>query len=486
MADDMLEHEEKQEVNISPKPLRCRFHETEVYTIYFKDCNDFMCFKCICQLHQKHELSQLQDADEAIRTEMFEKRVLLELRNAFESYQTSLQEQKSNISNLQTEIANLDVNKLPEFSLSHIINSLSEMKLCSSTSDKLINHPKPWFQPTMEFSIGNLIETRSRKRDAGALPLQSSSNISTQTDYFEDSDTEWFDAEDLEEDNVVESSSDEITDEYPIKFQINPNIKRISKTVPISEKNAWIISDRKLLKIVDHTLQEDVYAETVDDIAILKDGCVLVLRNDKTFIMKLLPNRKLVRFADVSTINYYFPYCICIRDNIVVIYLWYAAGSNQYGYASRNNIIWMNTDGIVTKSTSFSESGRKRPCSIQNLELGLCVSYRFNSEPYLYSIELLDAKSDKCIKLYVFTGIYGMNQQRNFECGGMCADNAGNILVSDHRHHSVYVLDKELKYKNKLYDSKNELDKPTAISLLKDHIWVADGNQIFIFPYANE
>lgn len=79
-----------------------------------------------------------------------------------------------------------------------------------------------------------------------------------------------------------------------------------------------------------------------------------------------------------------------------------------------------------------------------------------------------------------------MNPQRNFECGGMCADNAGNILVSDHRHHSVYVLDKELKYKSKLYDSKNGLDKPTAISLLKDHIWVADGNQIFIFPYANE
>ncbi|XP_071137121.1 uncharacterized protein [Mytilus edulis] len=539
MADDTLKHEEKQEVGIHPKPLRCRFHETEVYTIFCNDCNDFMCFKCIGQLHQKHELSQLQDADEAIRIEMFglllenkyaehlsslidkvldrgkelvqdeetitreirtsvdkmkqnidlaEKRLLSELRNAFESYQTSLQEQKSNINNLQTEIANLDVDKVPEFSLSHIINSLSEMKLCSSTSDKLLNHPKPGFQPKMEFSIGNLIETRSGKRDAGALPLQSSSNISTQTDYFEDSDTEWFDAEDFEEDDLIESSSDEITNEYPIKFQINPDIKLISKIVPISEKNAWIISNRKLLKIVDHTLQEDVYAETVDDIAILKDGCVLVLRRDKTFIMKLLPNRKLVRFADVGTINN-FPYCICIRDNIVVIYLWYVTGSNQYGYAcytSRNNIIWMNTDGIVTKSLPFSESGRTRPCSIQNLESGLCVLYRLDIEPYLHSIELLEVKSDKCNKLYGFKGIYGMNPKRNFECGGMCADNAGNILVSDYRHHSVYVLDKELKYKSKLYDSKNELDKPTAISLLNDHIWVADGNQIFIFPYVNE
>ncbi|VDH99944.1 Hypothetical predicted protein [Mytilus galloprovincialis] len=289
MADDMLEHEEKQEVSRHPKLLRCRFHETEVYTIYCKDCNDFMCFKCIGQLHQKHELSQLQDSDEAIRIEMFglllenkyaehlnslidkvsdrekelvqdeetisreirtsvdkmkqnidlaEKRLLLELRNAFESYQTSLQEQKSNINNLQTEIANLDVDKLPELSLSHIINSLSEMKLCSSTSDKLLNHPKPGFQPTVEFSIGNLIQTTSGKRDAGVLPLPSSTNISTQTDYFEDSDTEWFDAEDLEDDDVIESSSDEITNEYPIKFQMSQDITVISKTVPISEKNA--------------------------------------------------------------------------------------------------------------------------------------------------------------------------------------------------------------------------------------------------------
>ncbi|CAC5412111.1 unnamed protein product [Mytilus coruscus] len=200
--------------------------------------------------------------------------------------------------------------------------------------------------------------------------------------------------------------------------------------------------------------------------------------------MKLLPNRRLVRFADVGTISY-SPYCICIRDDIVVIYSWSVTGNNQYNYTSKNHIIWMNTDGIVTKRSLFSESVWKRPCSIHNLESGLCVLYRVNTEYKLHSIELLEAKSDKCNKLYAFKGIYGLNPQRNFECGGMCVDNTGNILVSDYRHHSVYVLDKELKYKNRLFDSKNGLDKQTVISLLNDHIWVADGNQIFIFQYAN-
>ncbi|CAC5361610.1 unnamed protein product [Mytilus coruscus] len=198
--------------------------------------------------------------------------------------------------------------------------------------------------------------------------------------------------------------------------------------------------------------------------------------------MKLLPNKRLVRFADVGS---YSPDCICIRDDIIVIYIW-SVTVKYNEYNSRNHIIWMNTDGIVTKRSLFSEIGWKRPCSIHSLESGLCVLYRVNANHNLHAIELLEAKSDKCNKLYAFNGIYGLNPQKNFECGGMCVDKAGNILVSDYRHHSVYILDKELRYKNKLFDSKNGLDKQTVISLLNEHIWVADGNQIFIFKYTND
>ncbi|CAG2247272.1 unnamed protein product [Mytilus edulis] len=374
MAEYTLIQTEKLDTLKSPKPLQCRFHDTEEYQIFCKDCKDFMCFKCLGQLHQKHDLSPLQDAEEDIRTEMkallfrnkydeqlnslndqvldkekelvkdeeslkldirtsveemkenidlAEKRLLSVLRNEIKSYRISLQEQKTNINNLKTEIGKFDRNELPEYNLNHIIYSLSEMKLCFSTSDTIINHPKPGFQPTMEFSIGHLIETSSRKCDADALLLHSSSNISTQTDFSEDSDSEWFDAEDIEEDDVIESSSDEITNEYPINFQMNQDINFVKKIVPISEKDAWIIANRKLLKIVDYSMQVGVYADKVDDIVALKDGCVLVLRYDESFIMKLLPNRRLVRFSNVDTVNNY-PNCICIRDDIIVIYLWNA------------------------------------------------------------------------------------------------------------------------------------------------------------------
>ncbi|VDI12814.1 Hypothetical predicted protein [Mytilus galloprovincialis] len=533
MANHTFQRDENEEKLKSPKPLQCRFHDTEEYTIFCKDCKDFMCFQCIGQLHQKHDLSQLQGAEEDIRKEMedllfknkyaeqlnslsdkvsdkekelvqneeslkreirtsvnkmkqnidlAEERLLSVLRNAHESYQISLQEQKTNINNLQREIANLDVDKLPEYNLNHVIFSLSDMKLCSASCDKIINHPNPCFQPTLEFSIGNIIlSDENLEGDVSALP--SCSDISIQTDFSEDPDTEWFDAEDMVEDDLIESSSDEVTDQidkYPINFQLKQDIKLVKKIVPISEKDAWIISNRKLLKIVDHCLQVDAYAETVDDIVVLKDGCVLVIRYNGTFIMKLLPNKRLVRFADVGS---YSPYCICIRDDIVVIYISTVTGNNIYDYISKSHIIWMNTDGIVNKRSLFSERVWKRPCSIQNLESGVYVLYRVDNESNLYSIELLEAKSDKCNKLGCFKGIFGFNPEKNFECKGMCVDKAGNIIVSDYRHHSVYLLDKELKYKKTLFDARNGLDKPAAICMFNNHLWVADENQIFIFNY---
>ncbi|XP_071137120.1 uncharacterized protein [Mytilus edulis] len=260
MANHTFQRDENQEKLKSPKSLQCRFHDTEEYTIFCKDCKDFMCFKCIGQLHQKHDLSQLQGAEEDIRKEMkdllfknkyaeqlnslsdkvsdkekelvqdeeslkrkirtsvnkmkqnidlAEERLLSVLCNAHESYQISLQEQKTNINNLQREIANLDVDKLPEYNMNHVIFSLSDMKLCSASCDKIINHPKPSFKQTMAFSIGNVILLEDNlKGDVSALP--SSSDISVQTEFSEDSDIQWFDAEDMEEEDLIEISSDEL------------------------------------------------------------------------------------------------------------------------------------------------------------------------------------------------------------------------------------------------------------------------------------
>ncbi|CAG2251413.1 TIF1G [Mytilus edulis] len=354
MADDMLDREIKAEIGKYSKPFRCRYHETEEYTIFCKDCKDFMCFKCLGLMHQKHDLSQLQDAEKDIRKDMevlllngkysekltalgdklsdtqkkilqdeerlnreiktsvtttraaidiSEEHTLSELRNTFKNYQTILRKQKTNVNNLQTEITLLEVNKLNEYEFSHIINILSEIDLCSTKCDKIANQPIPGFTPNMEFSIGNLFETPNAISDAHAISLSACSDISTQTDfleYAEDLETEWFDAEDFVEDELIESSSDEVTDKYPISFQLKQDITFVDKIVPISETDAWILANKQLLKIVNHSLDDIVYADKVCDFVVLKDACVLILSAEISFIIKLLPDRRKVRFANIG------------------------------------------------------------------------------------------------------------------------------------------------------------------------------------------
>ncbi|XP_071137118.1 RING finger domain and kelch repeat-containing protein DDB_G0271372-like [Mytilus edulis] len=372
MADNMLECEIKAAIGKALKPLRCRYHETEEYTIFCKGCKDFMCFKCLGQLHQKHDLCQLQDAEEDIRKEMevlllngkyseqltalgdklsdiqkkllqdeerlnceiktsvvnmkakldsTEERLLSELHNTFESYHITLRKQETNVKDLQSDITNLEVNKLNEFEFSHIINILSEINLCSVKCDKIANRPIPGFKPTMEFSFGNLIENSSGKCDTDAISLSACSDISTQTDVLEDSETKWFDADDFEEDNLIESSSDEVTDKYPITFQLKQDLTLVRKIIPISEQDAWILANRQLLKIVNHSLDDIVYANNVSDFVVLKDSCVLILSEKKSFIMKLLTDGRLVRFANIGESGR-TPHCFCIsEDDLLVIYL---------------------------------------------------------------------------------------------------------------------------------------------------------------------
>ncbi|VDI38408.1 Hypothetical predicted protein [Mytilus galloprovincialis] len=536
MADNMLEREIKTEISKSSKQLRCRYHETEEYTIFCKDCKDVMCYKCIGQLHQKHDLCQLQDAEEDIRKEMevlllngkyseqltalgdklsdtqtklledeerlnceiktsvkttkeainfTEERLLTEIRNTFESYQITLRRQVTNVKDLQKEITNLEVNKLNEYEFSQIINILSEINLCSSKCDKIATQPIPGFKRNMEFSFGNLIETPSAKSDAHVMSLSAFCDISTQTDFLEfneDSETEWFDAEDFVEDDSIESSSDEVTDKYPTSFQLKQDITLVKKIVSISETDAWILAHGKLLKIVNNSLDDIVYANKVIDFVVLKDACVLILSEENSFIMKLLSDRRQVRFANIGS-HSRTPHCFCITaDDLLVVYLISYFGKPWYEY--KNYIIWMDIDGIVRDKASFSRNTFQKPCNIQILESYICVLYCKGVRSNLHCIELLEKKMDTYNSIKSFSGIYGLDAWDHFQSHGMCVNKADNVIISDFRHHSVYMVDKDLKYKKTLLDAKNGLDKPAAIEILNDHIWIADGNRIFIFNFA--
>ncbi|CAG2247258.1 unnamed protein product [Mytilus edulis] len=178
------------------------------------------------------------------------------------------------------------------------------------------------------------------------LSQSSFSNSATQTDTNEDSDTEWFDAEDTEPYDLVENSSDDYTNEYPKTVQLAGNMNMVNKIIPISEKDAWLLSNRQLRKIVDLSLEHKVYADDVDDFVLFKDGCVLILNKQNSFLMKLRTDRRLLKFANVGN-DRRIPMCLCVYENdLLVIYLSQPGEYTDY-------VMWMNTEGIIITKHMF-------------------------------------------------------------------------------------------------------------------------------------
>ncbi|CAG2247259.1 unnamed protein product [Mytilus edulis] len=160
MAAYTLESAEIHKDPNSTKTLRCRFHDKEGCQLFCNDCKDFVCFECLGQLHQKHDICGIQNAEENIKKEirndeesfkreirskvkkvrkqlhLSEEYLLSEVRCKFKGYQTTLEEQETMVNNLRTKLTNLDVDKLNEHNIDYIMNTLSEMKLCSSTCYK--------------------------------------------------------------------------------------------------------------------------------------------------------------------------------------------------------------------------------------------------------------------------------------------------------------------------------------------------------------
>lgn len=114
----------------------------------------------------------------------------------------------------------------------------------------------------------------------------------------------------------------------------------------------------------------------------------------------------------------------------------------------------------------------------------MCVLYQTSTytKNYLHVIKVFKFDNGKCEKIKSFDGIFGYYPSSQFECYGICTDN-NNVFVSDIRHHSVYVLNKDLKYKKCIVDARNGLDKPTAIAIFNGRLWIVDGHQIVTFDF---
>ncbi|VDI78064.1 Hypothetical predicted protein [Mytilus galloprovincialis] len=293
-----------------------------------------------------------------------------------------------------------------------------------------------------------------------------------------ETEDEWFEAEDdiVIDEDAIEKSSDEIKVDNPFHvYKLNKDIGRIKKICPINYTDAWVLADRKLFKMTNQYLEDTVYADDADDIVVLKDGCVLILRIKNTIIIKLLTNRRLLRFANVGN-NSMLPYCFCSSiDDLLTVYF-SSQSCDIYGnYESC--VVHIVKNGIITGQFNISTFQLEKPYIMHFVKSALCILYVADNLRVLNNVKLFEKAKYEYIEAKYFNGIIGYNPTQNFESHGICSKK-GNIFESDIRHHSVYALDKNLKYTKCEVDARDGLDKPTAIAIYSDYLWIADGDQI--------
>lgn len=122
----------------------------------------------------------------------------------------------------------------------------------------------------------------------------------------------------------------------------------------VSEKEAWLLSNRRLFKFVEHSFQNSVYEHDVNDFVVLKDGCVLILSVKNSLLKKLHTDWRLLTFANAGKADR-TTYCLCVSENdVLVIYLSSFSGCTDF-------VLFMETDGMFISEESVSNNS----CSLQ-------------------------------------------------------------------------------------------------------------------------
>lgn len=287
-----------------------------------------------------------------------------------------------------------------------------------------------------------------------------------------------------ESENGCDNSSDELKDEYPLAITLDDDITSISKIVPVSSQDAWVISNTNLQKIRGLVLEQDIFVKSVNDIAVLDDGSVLVLSKGSNIIMKLIPNKRLIRFVSVSLA----PYCLCKTVNKCVLIALCnpvptLGGVNDDESIFTDNIVQINQDGIKTHAINFVRLGNMYPFSMDTFDHDdghvymLYHHKRRNKNASIFKVNKNNRLEEK-----EFNGICGMEPAKDFQCYGILCD-SNRILVSDNINQKIYALDKDLKFNKCIIDASLSLESPKAIALSNKLLWISDQSKIFIFKH---
>ncbi|CAC5394248.1 unnamed protein product [Mytilus coruscus] len=521
---------------------KCNFHNKD-YKLYCKECKDCICMECLDNdLHHMHSFCKLKDARNDILKELqtfiaengehhsetaehFSKalkrkieefkddelliktqvivgaedlirhikaskdELLTSLEKRFYEYNEHIKTVQDSLKTICSDIDNVDPDTIKD---NQVVDLLVEMRRCISTCKNLLSKDeKPTFIQNPNCAVGyftyipkdnentEAVCKSNDENDLNNKPHKFGVSVAVQTDYYDS-----IIAKEPEE-NQIETSSDEIQENYPTTISFDNEKEEIDKIIPISDQDAWVIINRQVRKIKNRVLESTKYV-AADDFVVLKDGSVVVLNKYDIFIKKLLLDGRVVPF---SCMNNCTARSLGLTENSVFINMCYYDHENSRTVFSNMNSF--SFDGIISSTRNlFALNLIGTPKSAVYINGSFCILGRYSfgnntlSTIYLVSPNEKDNESTNSADVKSFQGIFGMSPSIQFKCNGVCIDKNNTILVSDTTYRCVYALDENMKFKNfVLSNSDYDLESPGAIAIYNDHLWVVDGKKILIFRY---
>ncbi|VDI13264.1 Hypothetical predicted protein [Mytilus galloprovincialis] len=482
--------------------MNCSQHQDEQLRLFCKECEDIICVQCLLENHQQHKVKGLSESHDIIRNKVNYWCSDNKLATQHDLAETKKQLEEANEKNVQDEAKveedihkcelqwknkiEIEVNNLLkaskevfEVSRNQVHSLLDEVKFCENemenpaSEDSLIRLYCSLKKCSINEEclklnydkVGPLLQLNAPSGDTllGCIGedcgTRNTNDISTQT---------YNSHELLSDDNTMtEVGKKGLVTMIPLADLVVP----VTKIIPVNTSDAWLISDRKLFRLDFSGIQMAAYSEEADDIAVLKNGDLLVLNRTKSFINQIDARGNVTPFTSTDP---YMPLCMDYVKSDNSVFIWM---SNK---DSRQMTVF-ETNGIKKKSFTLVNSKSESCCmsvhSSNNFSIIYDVEQTTGIRNYVYSYSLEPKNS------YSFSGKSGQSPYLQYVCKGLCYDNDGNVLVSDMQFNTIYQLDGKLQFKEIVLDKNDGISSPAAIAYREGQLWIADSKSLRIYDY---
>ena len=157
------------------------------------------------------------------------------------------------------------------------------------------------------------------------------------------------------------------------------------------------------------------------------------------------------------------PWCLCCLHN----------GHIAVTFCREGRVVIYSTSGKVIKE--LDKKLFKWPYSVAQSKVN---SDLYISDPRAGKVVALD--KDYRVR-YEYTG---QGDRESFIPLGLCSDNAGRVLITDHFNHTVHILDRDGMFLQLLLTREQGLRRPQSIDVDSEgNAWVGDENGVTVLKY---